>query len=939
MDYLLVLGGVLWLYRRLVAGWVLAGGDLQTYFFPYWTAAARALQAGRLPLWNPYLFAGAPLLANSQAGVFYPLNWPLWLLAGPSPEGMTRALHWSVLLHLCLAVVNVVILARRLGLTRWSAALSGLLYAGSGYLGLHVEHLNQLQGLAWLPLLFMVDGRRQTVDGGGRAGERESGREGERERGRAGEWKKQPLPLPSPLSIVALAMILLAGHTQMAFIALVGLAVWIASGEWRVANGEWRMANGEWRMASNKFPLLLPRLPSPVYRLLSTVYRLLSPISRLPSPVYRLPSPISRLPSTVYRLLPFTLAGLIAAAQLLPTIELARFSPRSGGLPWREAVSFSVRPWELPRALLPPYLWPPLLPEAVAYIGLVGMLLAAWGGWRALRHRDRYGCALLLLGGVGVFLAMGGYNPLYLAAARLGAPGFAHFRAPARFFALYVLATTLLAGMGFDSLLATRHRRKSDGRPRPFYALGMKVAPLLLSGLIYVELLLSAEQMPHADATTPRAYTDLRPATAHLVAAARAADEAGQPAGRFLSLSPTLFEAGDEVDSEALYGAVLSPDALWAYEVAVKQREVLVPNLPLAFQVPAVDGYDGGLLPLHHYVNFSRLFLAEGTLDGRLRENLSRIPADRWLSLLGVRYVMTDKTGDMWMADVFYDRQFRPHLADGETLTLAWLPSDFTATALGWLYSGAGEMTATSTSGETVTLPLPPRPADEGVYQAPLGMATELTTLTVRASTGGLTLTGASLIDGRTGAFYPLVLSAAFRLIHSGDVKIYENLRVLPRAFLVDEVRCAATDDEALALLTDPGFDPARQAVIAACDRLPLASTWPARPAMAGSVTVEHYAADTVVIDCSVSSPALLVLSDAWYPGWRVEVRSLADHSAPVVRQDIWRTDILFRGILIEPGAWRVTLTYRPPLIPLGIGVSLVGMIILGLYWRYRRAL
>src|SRR6478672_872821 len=27
-----------------------------------------------LPLWNPYSFSGAPLLANFQASVFYPLN-------------------------------------------------------------------------------------------------------------------------------------------------------------------------------------------------------------------------------------------------------------------------------------------------------------------------------------------------------------------------------------------------------------------------------------------------------------------------------------------------------------------------------------------------------------------------------------------------------------------------------------------------------------------------------------------------------------------------------------------------------------------------------------------------------------------------------------------------------------------------------------------------
>ena len=185
-----------------------------------------------------------------------------------------------------------------------------------------------------------------------------------------------------------------------------------------------------------------------------------------------------------------------------------------------------------------------------------------------------------------------------------------------------------------------------------------------------------------------------------------------------------MFDAGDEVDIEAVYGSTLSEDALWAYKVAAKQREVLIPNLPLAFGVPAVDGYDGGVLPLRHYVDFSRLLLPEGTLDGRLRENLETIPDGRWLSLLGVRFLITDKTGDAWVDDVFYDRQFQPRLVDGETLTLAWLPQDFEADTLGLLYTGAGEVMVTDADGNTRTLPLPAREsAEDGAYRLPLGEA------------------------------------------------------------------------------------------------------------------------------------------------------------------------------------------------------------------------
>ncbi len=399
-----MLAFVTWVYRRIVAGQVLAGGDLQLYFFPYWTAVVRSLRDGSLPLWNTYLFAGSPLLANSQVGVFYPLNWPFWLLSPSSLLGITRAIHWSVVLHLWLAAASVYVLCRRTAaLGRWPSALAGVIYAGSGFLGVHVDHLNQLQALAWLPLLFLPE-----VSWGG------IGHPGE---GGGPEALDRPvwrgLWMPNPLSILAFSMILLAGHTQMAFIGGCGLAVWhlVRSGrDTALGRGvALSMQIGRWLLAF------------------------------------------------VVRMMPFALAGLIAAVQLLPTLTLADLSGRGGGLDWREAVSFSVPPWELLKVLLPPYIASPLLPEGVAYLGIPALLLAALGGWRSLRsssprERGLGRWAWLVIAAMGVLLALGGYNPLYLAAVRLGIPGFIHFRAPARFLALYVLAGSVLAGIGLETV-------------------------------------------------------------------------------------------------------------------------------------------------------------------------------------------------------------------------------------------------------------------------------------------------------------------------------------------------------------------------------------------------------------------------------------------------------------------------------------------------------
>ena len=861
-----------WLFRRLLAGWVLAGGDLHTYFFPYWAAAARALQGGRLPLWNPYLFAGAPLLANSQVGVFYPLNWPLWLLSGATLTGAAATLHASVLLHVGLAAFTAYVLARRLGLSCGEAALAGLLYGGGGFIGVHVEHLNQLQGLAWLPLALLP------------------GRDFPAERSFA--W-------PSVLNLAAFTLMLLAGHTQTAFIGAVGIAVFRVV---MATNAKW-VSPGQ-RSQEARVP------------------------SREPG---RWRRPARWLSEFALSLAPFALAGLLAALQLAPTLELSQLSLRSGGLPWREAVSFSFAPWQAHRVLLPAYLFAPALPEGVAYLGLVGLALAAWGAVTAWRTRQRAGLATAAaLAGVGLFLALGAYNPLYLLAARLGLPGVAQFRAPARFLALYALGAALLAGFGAEALSL---RLDAVVRGRALPRVSVRALAVLL---LVLELALSAEHLPHAHATSARAYSDLRPATAHLVAAAREAEAQHQPPGRFLSISKMLFEPGDKAEIESVYGGVLDADALWAYLVAAKAREVLTPNLPLAFAVPAADGYDGGLLPLRHYAAFSTLLLPEGTLDGRLRENLETIPDARWLALLDVRFLITDKVGDLWAEGVFYDRQFQPVLSGGEVLTLAWLPANFEADGVRLLFTGAGTLEATFADGRARALPFT---GGDGATPSLLSWddAVTLQALTLRAAEGGLALTGATLVNHETGAFYPLTLSDRFRLAHSGDVKLYAAVTPSARAYLVHEYACLADTEAVLAALRAPDFDPETRALLENCPA-ELLSVVAGSVAAADGVRVLDYAAERVELAVRASAPGALVLKDAWYPGWQVTVTPLtAPEAAPVFTGEALRAQALFRAAPIEAGEWRVVFAYRPTSLRLGAVLSGLGLLALAAYGFWRR--
>jgi hypothetical protein len=128
------------------AGQVLLYRDLFHFTAPEELFGARALLAGRLPLWNPMVYGGTPYLASTSPGVFFPLNW-LFLLLPPLQAGTA-----AVLLLLPVAAAGSYRLARTLGGSRAAATLAACGYTTSGYLlSMHGGHL-YFASAALLPL-------------------------------------------------------------------------------------------------------------------------------------------------------------------------------------------------------------------------------------------------------------------------------------------------------------------------------------------------------------------------------------------------------------------------------------------------------------------------------------------------------------------------------------------------------------------------------------------------------------------------------------------------------------------------------------------------------------------------------------------------------------------------------------------------------------------
>jgi hypothetical protein len=144
-----ILLGTGWLlsffFSLLSPGRALANRDIPLFHLPLRTAFHRLAAGGGLPVWNPWLHGGQPILSNPNYAAFYP---PTWLGLAVPPA---YALNLLTVLHAALAFAGAWVLARRLGAGRGAAALAALGYSGSGASLSLLSAFTLFCSMAWFP--------------------------------------------------------------------------------------------------------------------------------------------------------------------------------------------------------------------------------------------------------------------------------------------------------------------------------------------------------------------------------------------------------------------------------------------------------------------------------------------------------------------------------------------------------------------------------------------------------------------------------------------------------------------------------------------------------------------------------------------------------------------------------------------------------------------
>lgn len=365
-----------WLWP-LVRGETLFWGLPALQFYPWRSFAFDQLKAGRIPLWNTLNGGGVPLLANYQVAVFYPPNWLHLIL----PH--VTAMNLLAVGHLVLAGAGMWKLTGTWNLPPLGRSVSTLSFALSGYLVARLGSFPTVAAASWLPwLILSIErvARQQSL--------------------RASLW----------LAIVV-ALLLLAGHAQTAWYALVAGGLYLL---WLLWGRRGQSRRGRW---------------------------------------------------VAFVGLAGVLGVGLAAVQLLPTAELLLRSGRANGLNYEWATNFSYSLARSLTLLMPnlygtpadgTFLTEGAYFEDAAYIGVLPLIAALFASLTWLSKRRSPDETILPvqdvpfwagLAGLGILLALGRNGFLFPLLYHY-IPTFTFFQGPVRWLIVTVFALSVLAGSG-----------------------------------------------------------------------------------------------------------------------------------------------------------------------------------------------------------------------------------------------------------------------------------------------------------------------------------------------------------------------------------------------------------------------------------------------------------------------------------------------------------
>ncbi len=157
---------------------------------------------------------------------------------------------------------------------------------------------------------------------------------------------------------------------------------------------------------------------------------------------------------------------------------------------------------------------------------------------------------------------------------------------------------------------------------------------------------------------------------------------------------------------------------------------------------------------------------------------------------------------------------------------------------------------------------------------------------------------------------------------------LYKNLSAFSRAFMVYHYIPVDNDEESLKSTIQYAAQLRYLAVIMNQDvRYASFSADSSGIDRHGEIRFVSYHPSSIEMEVDTPSPGLLIISNAYFPGWKVYVDNK--------ESNLIRTDFAFDGVFLQSGTHTVILTYKPFVFTISVWMAVGGFICLFLLIRY----
>lgn len=178
-----------------------------------------------------------------------------------------------------------------------------------------------------------------------------------------------------------------------------------------------------------------------------------------------------------------------------------------------------------------------------------------------------------------------------------------------------------------------------------------------------------------------------------------------------------------------------------------------------------------------------------------------------------------------------------------------------------------------------------------------------------------------TIVESKTGVWYETTYPNHKKVWENDYFRLWQNPDAYPRAFIVSNIEYISDPQQILNRMYDETVNLRTTAIV----EEPLTIPSSVDPTINEQVVViEKYRLNDVTMQVQTPTGGLLFLSDTYAPGWK----ALVDGTPTPV----YRTNFIFRGVLIDAGTHTVTMYYQPQSLIYGIygmGAGLALLIIM----------